>query len=524
MMLRQFSELFVPLHAPKQVLLDTLVRLLFYITFANTLVLFFVQGGYDFTLGPLHVHAYSLRNWLLLCLALALAKTWLEGRRAGIPASEWIQFPFLLFLVVLTVYYLNGRNFETADTLPARLLPVSLLREHDFYLDEFSSLFDVFVDKYFVRRINDHLVSTYPPWVSVLALPVYLVPVLTGATRLLSGEILFDLEKRAAMLITALSVLVLLFALRRMTKPRIAWFIAVIYAFGTSSFSSSSQALWQHGPSQLFLALTLYCLVRGIETPLFAAYAGLPLGFAIMCRPLNIFMALPIAVYVIHKHRDQLLGFILAGVPSLLLFMSYNAIHFGSPFITGFGATVVSPTSAFVKRYISWFQTPPLEGLAGVLTSPARGLFIYSPIFLFSLHGMVIAWRESGHLLLKYLSLAPPLLLIPVATLGMWTGGWCYGPRLLADAAPFLCFLLYPSFERAERKPFVHSVIAGLAALSVFMHAIGVFSDYSFILDPNNTYNHRFDPYLHPELVWSWADSPPGYVVQQALAWFRQMF
>jgi hypothetical protein len=159
-----------------------------------------------------------------------------------------------------------------------------------------------------------------------------------------------------------------------------------------------------------------------------------------------------------------------------------------------------------------------------VLASPARGLFFYSPIFLFSLCGMSIAWRESGHLLLKYLSLAPLLLLIPVATLGMWTGGWCYGPRLLADATPFLCFLLYPSFERAERKPFVRYVIVGLAALSVFMHAIGVFSDYSFILDPNNTFNHRFDPYLRPELVWSWTNSPPGYVAQQILARFKHMF
>lgn len=523
MMLRQLLGLVAPLRAPKQALLETLVRMLFFVTFGNVLVLFFVQGGYDFALGPLHVHAYSLRNWLLLCLAFALVKTWLEGRRAGIPASEWIQSPLLLFLAVMSVYYLNGRTFETADALPARLLPVSLLREHDFYLDEFSSIFDVYVDKYFVRRINDHLVSTYPPWGTVLALPVSLIPVLTGATRL-SLEILLDVEKRAAMLITALSVLVLLFALRRMTKPRIAWFIAVIYAFGTSSFSSSSQAMWQHGPSQLFLALTLYCLVRGMETPLFAAYAGFPLGLAIICRPLNIFMTIPIAVYIIHKHRDQLLGFIFAGVPSLLLFMSYNAIHFGSPFITGFGSVLVSPTSAFVTRYLRWFQTPLLEGLAGVLASPTRGLFIYSPIFLFSLCGMLIAWRESGHLLLKYLSLAPLLLLIPVATLGMWTGGWCYGPRLLADATPFLCFLLYPSFERAERKPFVHYVIAGLAALSVFMHAIGVFSDYSFILDPNNTYNHRFDPYFHPELVWSWTDSPPGYVAQQTVMWFKQLF
>jgi hypothetical protein len=66
---------------------------------------------------------------------------------------------------------------------------------------------------------------------------------------------LLELEKLAATLITALSVLLLFFAIRRMAQDRIAWFIALIYAFGTSGFNISSQALWQHGPSQLFLTL-----------------------------------------------------------------------------------------------------------------------------------------------------------------------------------------------------------------------------------------------------------------------------
>jgi hypothetical protein len=518
-MLRQLSKLFALLHAPKAVPFETLIRLLFYVTFANTLVLFFVRGGYDFVLGPLHVHAYSLRNWLILCFTLALVTTWLEGRRAGTSASEWIQSPLLLFLAAVLLYYSNGRTFESADTLSARFLPISLLRDHDFYLDEFSFVIDRYDAPYFVRRINNHLVSTYPPWGAVLALPVYLIPIFRG--DLLGADLLSDLEKRAAVLITALSVLVLLFALRRVTRPRVAWCIAVIYAFGTSSFSTSSQALWQHGPSQLFLSLTLYCLVRGLETPSFIAWAGLPLGFAFICRPLNLVMALPIAAYVVHKHRGQLIGLILAGLPALLVFMSYNAMYFGSPFTMGFGSTVVSPTS-LVGSHLSWFSTPLIEGLLGVLGSPARGLLIYSPIFLFSFLSALIVWRESDRHLLKYLSLAPFLLLFPVATLGGWTGGWAYGPRLLADATPFLSFLLYPYFERLEHKRVVLSMIVGLAVLSIFMHGIGVYSGYNFTLDGNR--DHQFDVSRHPEVIWSWADSPPAYIGKQVLAQFRQWF
>src|SRR6266700_2150384 len=54
-----------------------------------------------------------------------------------------------------------------------------------------------------------------------------------------------------------------------------------IYALGTSSFSVSSQALWQHGPSQLALTTGLYSLIRGRKEPFWIGLAGFSLAFAI---------------------------------------------------------------------------------------------------------------------------------------------------------------------------------------------------------------------------------------------------
>src|SRR5262249_9119422 len=149
-------------------------------------------------------------------------------------------------------------------------------------------------------------------------------------------HLLIELEKVSATLITAMSVVILFLALRRLTRENIAWGIAVVYAFGTSNFSTSSQALFQHGPSQLFLALTLYCLFRGLEEPRRSAYAGFALASAIICRPVNGLIALPIGAYLLQERRDQLLGFLLAALPPLLLLMAYNIHYFGSPFTTGF--------------------------------------------------------------------------------------------------------------------------------------------------------------------------------------------
>jgi hypothetical protein len=231
------------------------------------------------------------------------------------------------------------------------------------------------------------------------------------------------------------------------------------------------------------------------------AYAGLPLGCAVISRPLNLVMAFPMALYVLHKYRDQLLGFLLATTPSLLAFICYNTTYFGSPFRTGFGGTVISPTT-LTGQYLSWFGTPLLEGLAGVLVSPARGLFVYSPIFLFSLAGTVMVWKEQNHELLKYLSLASIALIIPISTLSNWGGGPCYGPRLLADSTPILCVLLSPALEQVQRWRWLKHLAGGLIFLSIVMHTIGFATDQRMDADATN-----FD--LHPERVWLWEKSPP---------------
>ncbi|NOS77602.1 MAG: hypothetical protein HOP35_06620 [Nitrospira sp.] len=489
-----------------------MIKGLWFLTCTNVLVLFFVQGGYDIEVGPVHLHASSLRNWLALCLALSLGKAWLEERRGARSVQEGLQSPLLLFIGALTVYYSNGHTFETGDTLPARFLPVSLLIDHDFYLDEWASTIEAYDDPYFARSLNGHLISTYPPWGAVLSLPVYVIPVLKVGTRL-TAEMLFDLEKRASMLTVALSVLTVFIGLRRVAPPRVAWCIAFVYAFGTSSLSLVSQASWQHGPSQLFLSLTLYCLVRSREIPTYIAWAGLALGWAVICRPLNLVMALPIALYVLHKHRGQCIEFLLAGVPPLLLFLWYNNAYFGSPVQTGFGATVVTPAS-LVGRHLSWFNTPFFEGLAGILFSPARGLFIYSPIFLCALAGMVVVWREPGQVLLRYLSMAPLLLIVPAATLGSWWGGHGYGPRLLADSAPFLCYLMVPALEQIHQRRWLKYMVAGLVGVSVGMHVIG----FAYSGDWGSTLLD-FDTY--PERVWYWRESPPVLFGTQLLeqAW-----
>src|SRR4030095_8521599 len=108
----------------------------------------------------------------------------------------------------------------------------------------------------------------------------------------------------------------------------------------------------------------------------------------------------------------------------------YNYTYLGDLFFQPYG--------------IFFWSTPLLEGLGGILLSPGRGLFVYSPVLLCSFLGIALAWRDRGDPLLRALSVGIfPTLLLYGKWINWWGGG-SYGPRLLADLTPFLSVCLVP--------------------------------------------------------------------------------
>jgi hypothetical protein len=185
--------------------------------------------------------------WVALFTLAALARITLRYEGGHISRLLTHPTPIRLFLIALFIYNANGAQHGAVDTIPARFLPYSILTERNFDLDEFRFLYVHGVPAYLIRS-GGHLVSQYPPLPAILALPFYLLPVFAGVPP--ESKLLTDMEKLAAATITALSVVLLYAAIRRLDGEKTALFLSVIYAFGTGSFSVSSQALWQHGPSQ----------------------------------------------------------------------------------------------------------------------------------------------------------------------------------------------------------------------------------------------------------------------------------
>jgi hypothetical protein len=409
-----------------------------------------------------------------------------------------ISTSFLLFATVLAVYLANGRVIGAGDTLPARYLPFSLLREQNFDLDEFPGLYGDDARRafplldglpYYLRSRHGHVVSSYSPWPSVLALPIYALPVLAGVPVESWAP---GLEKVSAAAIAALSVVLLFWALRGLISRRWALGIAGIYAFGTSTWSVSSQALWQHGPSQLFLALLLVCLVKGMTDERFLAYAGFAVSAATIMRATDVFVGLPVAAYVLYSRPHLRLRFVLFALPPLLGLLLYNVAYFGS--LTGGTGNTNAPVWAM------FVQVPWSEGLVGTLLSPGRGLFVYSPVLLFALGGLVWVGLR-GPALLKSLAAGLVIGVLVVAKWFLWWGGYSWGPRLLADTAPLFCFFLYPVTCWLDRHRIMRAAFVVLAVASIGAHGIGAF-----------LYDRRWESAVdlaHSEAaLWSWRQAP----------------
>ena len=70
------------------------------------------------------------------------------------------------------------------------------------------------------------------------------------------------MQKLSASLIASISVLFVYLSLKELINRRTAILVALIYAFATNTWTISSQALWQHGLVELFLAMSIYLVLR----------------------------------------------------------------------------------------------------------------------------------------------------------------------------------------------------------------------------------------------------------------------
>ena len=361
-----------------------------------------------------------------------------------------------LFLFTAAVYNANFREVSEDDTMAVRFVPLSLLTGGDLNLDEFPLLRDG--DKatpYYMKRVGGHDYSRSPFMPALMALPVYWVAQKTGFLRRGGFDLYYTVtftSKVAASLMAAGSVAVMFLALLKVTSKRRAVVLAFVYGLATNTWAVSSQGLWQHAPSQLWIALAWLALLpgaRGQRLSLAACVVGgIAMGMAYSVRPASVPIGLVCLAYAAHRGGLRALGFVAAFVLAATPTVIHNLIIFGT--IQGGYADLTHYHPAIGVIEHPWGGDWRV-GLLGLLFSPSRGLFVYTPVCLLSVVGCRAWWRRrepAGAYLL-----ASVLVVLGIGSkFFSWWAGWSFGPRYLMDTLPALVLLMAPTAGLLVRK------------------------------------------------------------------------
>lgn len=168
-------------------------------------------------------------------------------------------------------------------------------------------------------------------------------------------------------------------------------------------------------------------------------FSGIFAGLAVLTRPTNIVIILPITLYIFLYQKFKAAAFFVASAtPFALLFFYYNYVSYGSPIASGY--TEIWGTGLDFSEFNLFF----------LLFSDIRGLFIWSPLLLLAVGGLIAYGRKSPQG--WYLYLLPVTFTIGIYSFWEnWWAGDSVGQRFYLNLVPFfvigLAYIVKVSYE-----------------------------------------------------------------------------
>jgi hypothetical protein len=371
-----------------------------------------------------------------------------------------------LFVAVLSVYVLTASgHVQTIDVGQELDVARSIVTRASFTVADPSAAPGRNGARYSPHGIGE----------SILLLPVVLIePAVPRAYRHAAEAMGTSLlNPLAAALIAAILLLLLLdlgFA------PGVATALALLASFAS--------ILWPYAHDAFDVTPTATCLLFS----LFAAHrylqgrgtrwllaSGAAAAFALLLRlptlaMLPVLLAYLLAVRPEVSLRGRVVRGLLWAAPvgvAAALIGGYDLVRFGNPLQTGYG--LVANTG---------FGNPVLLGVAGLVLSPGKSLFVFSPVLLLAVLGFrrfTMAHRPLAGVVAG--SFAVSVLLY--AAWDDWAGGWSWGPRFLITVMPIL---LLPAASLLAGWHRYHSAaraaIVAVVAASIAIQVAGVAVDY----------------------------------------------
>ncbi|WP_257463586.1 hypothetical protein [Archangium lipolyticum] len=428
--------------------------------------------------------------------------------------SVWV-----LFAMVYGVYIASPVRIQT-DSIWSIPTAASILHEGNANLDEFRPTFSSYTAHGTYEHSDGHAYYDYPLGAVLAALPFLAgmeavlslfepaLPHLGGLGTYIQKWLLtfrstgtIDLgfynrtEQLIASFYVSVAVVVLFLALRKQVPDRTAFATALLFAFGTSAYSTASRVLWQHAPSLLTLACIVFLLARPTQTVRTALLAGFAVACAYVCRPTNAVSVVVVTAFYVLRWPRLLPAFFGGAAVVALPFCAYNLSTYSSLF------------SPYYSQRLDPTQSRFFQALAANLVSPSRGLLIYSPFLLLAVVGFFQKLRRRElQAPEKAFAVAVLLHWVAISAFPIWWAGHSVGPRFFTDVLPYLVyFLAFPLdalLSAPRRRPILTGVFAVAAVYSVLFHWRGSSSPavHGWNSVPTNVDKD-------PARCWDWSDA-----------------
>jgi hypothetical protein len=229
----------------------------------------------------------------------------------------------------------------------------------------------------------------------------------------------------------ALGGMVLLYqALLRLFPRWVAFTAALASLLCTPVLAYASACPYMaHVPSFALVSLLLWLtLTQDPAQSRTRLLEGMVCGWLAATRPqLAVMVLLPL---VVHRPRSLVQGAVFAG--------GFLALAFPQALMwrMTFGRWLVNPQA--VVSGVDWF-IPPQDHALGVLFSPLHGLFLWHPLLLVGLAGLVLAlWQPKLRVLAGVVLALFALQVYANSVPCSWSGGWAFGGRRFCEVVPLL--------------------------------------------------------------------------------------
>lgn len=423
-----------------------------------------------------------------------------------------------IFFFLLFVIYISSYNVTSYDSRWTVFTAYSIIIEGNTDLNEFNDVLKK-NNFYEVDTVNGKYYSYFPIGPVLVAVPfVYTInktmPVLFDWFPFLKNIVIertrepidnFDILNLyrgvefiiACFLTTITGFFFFLFSGIYLDEFK-SFLLTLLFSLGTTVFSVASRGLWQHTPSILFLAISLYLIVKSDSKPKYIIYAALPLFLSFWMRPTNIIPVIIFSVYILFYKRKYFLKYMSAGIFICIPFFIFDYSVYNQlfqPYFTGRIQFGIYSVEAFLANLIS----------------PARGIFFFSPFLIFMIYGIIKALKKQNPGLDIFILAIIIFHIMIISGFPQWWGGHSFGPRLMTDIIPFMMYFLVPYFadnfnfkknNRLISLNLINSIFLFLCLISIYIHFVGANRRETWV--DWNKYPDNID--INPSRVWDLKD------------------